>query len=96
MIDIEGATTTNGKCGVILVLKVFSKISAVSIVRKPRLIMSSAGILSSVTIAPSVLESASLPTDGAERSVINSVIFDSRASIFLSRCEYVMLSPMMI
>ena len=89
VIDVEGATTTNGKCGVILVLNVFSKVSAVSIVRKPRLIMSSAGILLSVTIAPSALESCSASTDGVERSAINSVIFDSRASIFLSRYEYV-------
>jgi hypothetical protein len=36
-----------------------------------------------------VLESCSVSTDGAERSAINSVIFDSRASIFLSRYEHV-------
>jgi len=80
LIDTSGGTTTNGKCGVILVLNVFRYLSAVSMSRKSRLMMSSSTASPSANDALRVLVSFS---SRPARLAFSSLIFDSRAAILL-------------
>lgn len=80
--DTSGGTTTNGKCGVILVLNAVRYLSAVFMSSKSRLMMSSGAASPSTNDALRVLVLVSCPS-GPPRSALSSLIFDSRAAILL-------------
>ena len=74
--DTSGGTTTNGKCGVSLVLNVLRYLSAVSTSRKCRSMISSGAASSDNDVLRALF---SRPA----RSALSSLIFDSRAAILL-------------
>lgn len=81
--DTSGGTTTNGKCGVILVLNAVRYLSAVFMSSKSRLMISSGATSPSTKDVLRVLELFSFPSR-PPRSAFSSLIFDSRAAIVLS------------
>lgn len=81
--DTSRDTTTNGKCGVSLVLNIVRYLSAVSVSRKSRLMMSSSGASPSIDDVLRVLVLVSFPSR-PPRSALSSLIFNSRAAILLS------------